>query len=211
MAPSIEQLDIADPADAWRNAGFAVDDDGVCRVGTVRLRLVGRNGGKRIVGWALRGVDAVDEIDGLATTTSAREPADPARHPNGVRVIDHLVVATPNLARTVKALEAAGMDARRTRDSDTYGAPMRQVFFRLGEVILEVIGDPEATGDGPAVFYGLAFTVADLDETKAFFGDHLGTPKPAVQPGRRIATLRHKELDLSVATALMSSGDQEYA
>ena len=32
--------------------------------------------------------------------------------------------------------------------SDTYGAPMKQVFFRLGEVILELIGQPGSTGEG---------------------------------------------------------------
>ena len=34
--------------------------------------------------------------------------------------------------------------------------------------------------------------------------EHLGKVKDAVQPGRRITTLRHKELDMSVATAFMS-------
>ena len=32
---------------------------------------------------------------------------------------------------------------------------MTQVFFRLGEVILELVGPPEPAGDGPARFYGL--------------------------------------------------------
>jgi hypothetical protein len=35
-------------------------------------------------------------------------------------------------------------------------------------------------------------------------------PKSAVQPGRRIATLRHKQLGLSVPLAFMSTGEQEY-
>ena len=41
---------------------------------------------------------------------------------------------------------------------------MRQAFFRLGEVILEVVGgqEPDPQG-GPARFYGIAVTVADLD------------------------------------------------
>ena len=45
--------------------------------------------------------------------------------------------------------------------------------------------------DGPAFFWGLAFKVADLDATVAAIGDGaLQRPAPAVQPGRRIATLR---------------------
>jgi hypothetical protein len=212
---SIDEITVADPPDAWVAAGFTVDDDGTCRVGTVRIRLVGRDAGKRIVGWSLRGLDlAGDEIDGLPTTASTREPADPSDHANGCLLIDHVVVATPDIERTTTALEALGIRNRRTRDSDTYGAPMRQRFFRLGEVILEVIGAADAVpppaDSGPAVFYGLAHTVADLDGTKALLGDDLGTPKDAVQPGRRIATLRHKQVGISVATAFMSRGDQEY-
>jgi hypothetical protein len=207
---SIDEITVADPPDAWIAAGFTVDDDGTCRVGTVRIRLVGRDAGKRIVGWSLRGLDLdADEIDGLPTTASTREPAPPSDHANGCLLIDHVVVATPDIERTTAAFEALGIRNRRTRDSDTYGAPMRQQFFRLGEVILEVIGAADAHNEGPAVFYGLAHTVADLDATKALLGDDLGNPKDAVQPGRRIATLRHKQVGMSVATAFMSRGDQD--
>jgi hypothetical protein len=72
---------------------------------------------------------------------------------------------------------------------------------------VELIGPAEPSGDGPAAFFGLAFTVADLDATKAMLDDALGEPKDAVQPGRRIATLRHKQVGMSVATAFMSPGD----
>ena len=44
---------------------------------------------------------------------------------------------------------------------------MRQTFFRLGPVILELVGPPQPDGDGPARFWGIAFTVADLDATAA--------------------------------------------
>jgi hypothetical protein len=208
---SIDEITVADPPEAWTAAGFTVDDDAIVRIGSVRIRLVGRDAGKRILGWSLRdvGLDG-DVIDGLSTTTSARVPAEPAEHPNGCLLIDHVVVATPDIERTTAAFESLGIANRRTRDSDTYGAPMRQRFFRLGEVILEVIGAADAANDGPAFFYGLAHTVTDLDATKALLGDDLGTPKDAVQPGRRIATLRHKQVGMSVATAFMSRGDQDY-
>ncbi len=39
MAVEIAELTVADPPDAWEAAGFAVDDDGVCRIGTVPIRL----------------------------------------------------------------------------------------------------------------------------------------------------------------------------
>jgi hypothetical protein len=172
------------------------------------VRLVGRDGGKRILGWSLRGAPparlADGLLDGIPTTSSDAEPASPASHPNGATSIDHVVLLTPDLARTITALGALGIEPRGERDSDTYGAPMRQVFFRLGEVILELIGQPDSPGEGAPGFFGLAVTVSDLDRLAADLGDHLGTVKDAVQEGRRIATLRHRDLGMSVATAFMS-------
>ena len=204
-APTIEEIRVGDEPEAWRGAGFTVDDDGVCRTGTVRIRLEGRAGGKYVRSWSLRGLAGDGDVDGLPTTAPAGvPPADPATHANGVLLIDHLVVATPDLDRTVKVLEGRGLELRRTRETGTYGAPMRQAFFRLGEVILEVIGPGEPAGDGPARFFGFAFTVADLDATHRSLEEHMGRIKNAVQEGRRITTLRHKELDISTAIAFMS-------
>ena len=208
MGVTIDEILVGDPPDAWRAAGFAVDDDGSCRIGQVRVRLVGRDGGKRILGWSLRGAPparlADGSLDGVPTTASEAPPVEPALHPNGSLLIDHVVLLTPDLARTTTALEGISLAPRGERDSDTYGAPMRQVFFRMGEVILELIGQPETSGDGDPGFFGLAITVADLDATGELLGAHLGQAKDAVQEGRRIATLRHREVGMSVATAFMS-------
>lgn len=208
MGVTIDEILVGDPADAWTAAGFAVDEDGTCRIGQVRIRLVGRDGGKRILGWSLRGAPparlADGSVDGLPTTASDAPAAEPATHPNGATHIDHVVLLSPDLARTAAALEALDVPARGERDTDTYGAPMRQIFFRLGEVILELVGQPDTAGEGEPGFFGLAITVADLDAAGALLGDHLGPAKDAVQEGRRIATLRHREVGMSVATALMS-------
>ncbi|MEZ5143995.1 MAG: VOC family protein [Acidimicrobiales bacterium] len=206
--PVLTSITIGDPPEAWASGGFAVDDDGTCRVGRVRLRLAGRDAGKRILGWSFRGLaldDPADGLDGLATSVDHEPPCSPAVHPNGVVQLDHVVVLTPDRRRTMAAFGAAGLEARRSRETDTYGAPMIQTFFRAGEVIIELIGSPEPLGDGPCGFFGLAYTCADLDATVARLGDHLGRVKDAVQPGRRITTLRHKELGMSVATAFMSA------
>lgn len=207
MAVTIDEILVGDPPEAWEAAGFSVDDDGTCRIGTVRVRLVGRDGGKRILGWSLRGAPearlADGRLDGLPTTTSSAPPAAPAAHPNGALHIDHVVLLSPDLGRTTEALGALGIEARGERETESYGAPMRQVFFRLGEVILELVGGTEP-GEGEPGFFGLAITVDDLDATAALLGEHLGAAKDAVQEGRRIATLRHRDLGMSVATALMS-------
>jgi hypothetical protein len=210
MGVTIEEFTIGDPPEAWAAAGFDVADDGTTQVGSVRLRFVGRDGGKRILDWSVCGTRSGGVVDGsisgLATTVldeplpAPREPA----HANGARYIDHVVVIAPDLDRTVRSFEAIGLSSRGERQTDTYGAPMKQVFFRAGEVIIEVIGNPDQAGEGDAGFFGLAITVDDLDKVGELLGEHLGEAKDAVQPGRRIATIRHRELGMSVATALMS-------
>jgi Glyoxalase-like domain len=208
MGVTIDEILVGDPRDAWEAAGFSVDDDGTCRIGTVRVRLMGRGGGKRILGWSLRGAPsaplAEGQLDGLPTTESAAAPAEPASHANGATYIDHVVLLSADMARTTAALARLGIEPRGERVTESYGTPMRQVFFRLGEVILELVGQPDAAGDGAPGFFGLAITVADLDAAAAQLGEHLGAIKDAVQDGRRIATLRHRDLGMSVATALMS-------
>ncbi len=212
MGVTIDEILVGDPPEAWEAAGYTVDADGSCRIGAVRVRLVGRDGGKRILGWSLRGAPAArladGSLDGVPTSASDAPPVEPAVHANGSRHIDHVVLLTPNLPRTVAALDGIGLTPRGERDSDTYGAPMRQVFFRLGEVILELIGQPDSDADGDPGFFGLAVTVDDLDATAGLLGEHLGQVKDAVQDGRRIATLRHRDLGMSVATAFMSPDRQ---
>jgi hypothetical protein len=206
MTAIAELLVAADPP-AWRDAGFVVDADGVCRIGSVRVRLDPEAGRGGVRAWVLAGApdESVDEVDGVPTSHGEPSSGPPPAHPNGALVIDHLVLLTPDLDRTISAIEQRlGVRLRRTRDTDTYGAPMRQAFFRLGEVILEVIGPQEPDPSGrPARFYGLALTVADLDATKELLGERMGTPKPAVQEGRAITTIR-EAAGLRVAVALMS-------
>ena len=176
---------IGDAPEVWAGLGFVVDGDAV-HVSGVRHQLGGPAKGVR--DWSLRGLDdeGRSDIDGLALGLPVA-PAQPTPdHPNGVVALDHVVLATPNLGRTIEAIEAAGIDLRRVREA---GAERQQAFFKLGEVVLEVVGPKTPSGDGPPRFFGLAWTVRDPEETAAFFGDRLKPFKDAVQPGRRIATL----------------------
>src|SRR6185312_7213294 len=70
-------------------------------------------------------------------------PTEATEHANGVSGIDHLVAMSPQLDRSVSALQAAGLDLRRIREQPTPAGAPRQAFFRLGEVILEVVQEPE--------------------------------------------------------------------
>ena len=162
--------------------------------------------GRGIVGWSLRGLGSTD-LDGLPTEGSSAPPAQGGPQPNGVKAIDHVVAFTPQLERTRAGLEAAGLDFRRLREEPTPGGGGHQAFFRLGDVILEVVQAPPGSriaerADGPARLWGISFLVSDLDATVASLGELAGEPRDAVQEGRRIATLR-REAGLGPAIAFM--------
>lgn len=207
MAVTIDELRVWEKPEAWSACGFTADGD-CCVVGSTRIRLVEGEGRRGIESWALRGLDSSD-LDGLPTIRGDRAPPDEApAHPNGVTGLDHVVAISSDLDRTVTALTAAGLDLRRVREEPTPAGAPRQAFFRLGGVILEVVQEPpEATersgGDRPAFFWGLAFVTPDLEQTVAFLGDRVSDVRDAVQPGRRIATVR-RSAGLSVPIALMT-------
>lgn len=112
-------------------------------------------------------------------------------HPNGSVVVDHVVAVTDSLVRTVGALEEAGMEVRLVRGA--------MAFLRFGECILEVV---ERDG-APASLWGLVVVVEDIDGLGAL----VGAPRDAVQPGRRIATVR-PEAGLTTALAFMTPRPQ---
>jgi hypothetical protein len=205
MRTLLHGLEIADPPEAWRSAGFSVVDDRLV-VGDVVLHLTGEGGGLR--GWALTGVAPGRAVDGLPVV-DVPEPPAVASHPNGVAELDHLVVTSPDRDRTLAALAGVGLEPRRTRDVTLAGTPSQQTFLRMGAPILELVTPVEPSGDGPAVLWGLAFTVDDLDATAAVLGPALGRVKDAVQPGRRIASLRHREVGVSVPVAFLDRGEPQ--
>lgn len=207
MTATLDELTLADAPDPWRECGFSVEGD-ACVLGEARIRFASEEGERGLTGWSLRNVDSTD-LDGLPTTRSDRPPpAEAPPHPNGVISLDHVVAISSDLDRTVEKLVAAGLDLRRVREEPTPAGAPRQAFFRLGSMILEAVQEPpEATeragGDRPAFFWGLAFTAPDLEQTVAYLGDCVSDVRPAVQPGRQIATLRRSS-GLSVPVALIT-------
>ncbi len=199
----IDGLLVADAPAAWESAGFTVDPDGVCRVGSVRIRLIGEGDQRGLVGWALR-AEVDGDLDGVPTTSSEAPAAETAVHENGVTSIDHVVLLSPDLERTKASLAGVGLEVRRERDGELGGSPIRQVFYRPGDVTLEVVGSPETRADGPSSLWGITFVTEDIDASAAFFGERTSPVKDAVQPGRRITTLRHRDFGMSVRTALIS-------
>jgi hypothetical protein len=193
VRPELDELELGDAPESWEALGFTVAD-GVAVVGGVRLRLTGTGGG--ITGWSLRGIAAEADLDGLPTSRSEAPPARPPTHPIGASAVDHVVALTPDFERTAGKLRAAGLDYRSSRDA---GNGFRQAFFVLGPCLLELGGPAE----GDVRFWGLTLVVEDLDAAAQLLGDRLGKVKDAVQPGRRIATLR-RDAGLGVPVALMT-------
>lgn len=198
-------IQLGDTPDAWRAAGFAVRG-GVVALGATAVRLTGT--GAAFEGWALDGIRA--PVDGLASVDRVGVHPEPtssdAGHPNGIERIDHVVVRSGDVDRTVAAFESAGLEVRGGRSTTSYGSPMRQVFLWAGDVIVELIGPDreEPTTDEPTSVFGLALVARDLDATAAFLGELLSTPKDAVQRGRRIAGLRGAKVGVHLPIAVMS-------
>lgn len=201
----VEWLTIGGDRQQWRALGLTVSRDGLVPFLFTSLRIV--DGAPGIQGWALSGIDpAIDDIDGLATTVIEASPPTIAEHANGAVELDHVVVLTGSLDRTSGAIaDATGAPLKRVREL----ADSRQGFHRIGRggVIVEVVERREV-GDDPASFWGVVINVSDLDAAVDAAVDGagrelIGTAKDAVQPGRRIATVR-SEAGLGLPVAMMS-------
>ena len=204
MRPTLTHLDLADDPDRWASLGWSIDDRRM-QIGAVELRFVEPDTDHTgLVGWGLSGLAVADpDLDGVPTTSvdEVRPPAEPAEHPNGSEVIDHVVLRSPDIDRTLSTLAEAGLELRRLREVPD--RPLHQAFYRVGETILEVVGEPGRHDDAPSSLWGLVCTVADEQRASEVLGDSLGAWRDAVQPGRRIATVR-RSAGLSTAVALMT-------
>ena len=197
---SLRQLGLGASPSAWAALGFTVRG-GRCRIGDVELVLA--EGGPGVRGWCLAGEGSAGVVDGLPTRWTGEAATGPGPpHPNGVVRLDHVVVVTDALERTTAALATgAGLEVRRIREP---GGGVRQAFLWLGDrqLLLEVVETPDAP-PGRARFWGLTLVTEDLDAAAERLGPALSPPRAAVQPGRRIATVR-REAGLGVRLALMT-------
>jgi hypothetical protein len=172
----------------WRELGFEVADGGVAMLGAVRVELRSRAAQGAIESWALDGQEVPRSIDGLETERAPRGGPEP-EHPNGAIGIDHVVVLTPSLDRTTAAFAQVGVDCRRVRDA---GGGVRQGFFLVDDLLVEVVEQSGLEPEAPARFWGITVVVTDLEAAADLLGERLGSIKDAVQSGRRIATVRRE-------------------
>jgi len=194
---------MAAAASCWAALGFDTTGGAVALVnGAVELG----GDGPGLSSLGVTGPDVPTVVDGLGFESAHERPA--AAHPNGARSIDHVVVMTDSLDRTSAAIEASlGLERRRLRETDT----VRQAFHRFADpvdstaigvrgCILELVENPSVRRPE---YWGLVVIVDDLDALHGAHPDFVAPPKPAVQPGRRIATAR-RAADLGTAVAFMT-------
>lgn len=172
--------------DALRRLGLAADGDRA-GVGGVTIEAAA---GAGILGLDL--VGATDDALPLVTVP----PTSDGDHPIGAIAVDHVVVLAGDVRAAIRDL---GAEPRRLdeRDGRVYG------FVVAETALLEFVG-PAEVDDRPPRLWGLALTVADLEAAAAWLGEACSATKDAVQPGRRIATVRHDAIGLGVPTVLLS-------
>ena len=174
---------------AWVRLGFALQEDGSAPVGGLRLvpgRRRAAGGGRRAGGRAAR--------TGWRSRRRRRRSASAGEHPNGALAVDHVVAFTDDLdARS--PLWSAGPERRcgacraaaRHADGLPPARPARARGRRRG---------PSARRCGGSSSWSPTSTRA-----RASWGRCWATCGAAVQPGRRIATVR-PEAGVPVALAL---------
>jgi len=198
----IDWLVVGGPISPWQQLGLVEADGRIPIFGTgIEVDITGASGMLRLV---FSGVDPqIMDIDGVAV--EVRDPVPPmfADHPLCVSHIDHVVITTDSLSRTCGAIaDITGSPLKRVREA---GA-IRQGFHRVGGpggLIVEVV-EREGLTEDSASLWGFVLVLDDIAATCATLGpDVVSEPRPAVQPGRSIATVR-TDVGLGVPLALMS-------
>ncbi|GIW13055.1 MAG: hypothetical protein KatS3mg062_0494 [Tepidiforma sp.] len=112
----------------------------------------------------------------------------------GATHIDHIVISSNNAAVVAETFQRnLGLEIKRTMTRPGTGAQL--AFAKLQEVVLEFAGppQPDPSAEVKARLWGLVLTVTDIAaavERLRTLGYDVGEPKPAVQPGALIATVK---------------------
>lgn len=144
------------------------------------------------IGWAWDGAVPGFDVDVL-------DPVDGTEHEGWD--LDHVVLLVPELEGAIGVLAEADLSPRLRME--VRGRPT--AFFRVGP-LLEVIQSPVRA---PAI-YGVALVTEEPLEVVALrwrsMGRDVTDPKPAIQPGRRIMTVRATEAGFAVMTPDRAAG-----
>lgn len=150
------------------------------------VECAGLGEGSGVLALRVAGVDQEVSLDGVQVL-HGHAPLPAVEHVNGGHELDHVVIMTPSLEATSAAVEELlGLPLRRVRETES----VRQAFHRFPDrgCIIEIV---ESDRVERAALWGVVVTADDLDAFVARAGpERVGDARPAVQPGRRIATVR---------------------
>ncbi|KXS17416.1 hypothetical protein M427DRAFT_133529 [Gonapodya prolifera JEL478] len=209
------EVRIADESAGWRAAGFNVRNDGQFNIGDVDFQLLGKNAARPgqypVLSWLLLDPSArarpgsfeTRAVEGLDIRLTSEDPGEAIKraHPNRAEQVASLVIQTPDVERTVKALkDTLGMEPRRVIIPKDGKAPT-MALFKIGSTIIEVV-----RGSGQTRFWGLMVETQDIEKTYELVKERGGARKlkDAVQPGRKIFTLENKAVGVGVDVAFIS-------
>jgi len=197
--PTIAELHVGDDPSAWERLGFRINERR-CLVG--RTEVVFSDGPGGIHSWVLRN-SIRSEFGPIPTSFTENPVPEPSIvHPNGSVGFHHVVLMVPEFDRGKAALSNAGVQVEHGRP---FGSPDKEMLPsapKMGDIELELIGPESEDRSRTWELWGLVIAVSDIDATSELLGNLLGQVKPAVQPYRRIATLK-KEAGLGVAVAFL--------
>ncbi len=124
----------------------------------------------------------------------------PAQSEDTVTGLDHAVINTPNPERALARYGAKlGLDLRMDRKFEAFGA--RMLFFRIGDLILEMLSKLDADQPHTAedVFWGLSWRAEDLGAAHKRLSDaglQLSDIRPGRKTGSRVFTVKSGTLNV---------------
>ena len=185
----------------WEQLGFTFND-ATSLMGDVAFVVDG--GAPGLLDWTVSsGADSDTDVDGIVTRFRAGAAVTGSNTigPTVGVALDHVVVNTDDGARTSEAVERVlGLPLKRVRDA---GRGVEQRFHTFDNTVIEIVSGPHVTAPG-ASLWGMVVSVEDIHALFAHAGpDVMSPPKPAVQEGRLISTVR-AAAGLGVPVAVMT-------
>lgn len=129
----------------------------------------------------------------IALVEATAPAVPPADFPGALTALDHLVIRSPAPERALALYGARlGLDLRLDRTEPRWGS--RLIFFRCGEMVVEVVHDLAAgISEAPDRLWGLCWRTNDVDAAQARLaaaGIGVSPVRPGRKPGTRVFTVR---------------------
>lgn len=117
---------------------------------------------------------------------------------SGIQSVDHVVLYTNDADNCVKVFGDEGLGLRLALDKNVPEWGGRMLFFRQGQLTLEVI-EPTEAFDGDDYFWGIAYQVADMDAVLSRLerqGVSCSEARDGRKPGTKVATVKSHHLNI---------------